>query len=125
VDIKEKCKSLIRVWIQQENGDGVYKLTGGYWEVLLPILEKYAPNELAEYGQLLGENFDIRNQQVKTLLDMGLEETNYKNALEFMNERIDMFATPQDPHYIDLGDDNIIAYIPNQAVQEQPEPDND
>lgn len=121
MEIDEKCKQLLRLWISHENGEGHYKLTGAYWEVLLPILEKYAPDELEVYSQYVGEDFDLQNLQVKQTVDKGIEDTNYRNAIKYLNHRMDSYATPQDPHYVDLGDDNIVAYIPNQAIQDQPE----
>ena len=121
MNITEKCNQLLSQWIGQEDGQGIYKMTGAYWEVLLPILEKHSPDKLQAYANMLGEDFDIRNDRVQRIVDQLNEEKNYRNAILYFNNRQDSYATPADPHYLDFGDDNIVSYIPNEAMQEQPE----
>jgi hypothetical protein len=47
-----------------------------------------------------------------------LDETDFKNALEYMQAQEKNFGTPADRHNIDLGNDNVIAYIANQNLDE-------
>lgn len=114
--VKQLADSLLQNWNETENGEGLFKFTGGYWEVLHPILKKYAPKQLAEYEKAAGETFDYFNEEVKKSLATGDEETDIKNAIDYLNGRLEQYATANDVHIIDLGDDNIIPYMPNQDI---------
>jgi len=114
--VKELAESLINTWLRAENGEGLYKYAGGYWEVLLPILRKYVPKKLKMYENMLGVEFNYSNEKVKELLDAGDEETNMRNAIEYINNRIDSFYLPSEVHFIDDGNGEDIPYIPNQNI---------
>jgi len=115
--LKEKCDTVLRVWISNSDPEGEYKLTGGYWEVLYPLLKKHSPELLRMYENFVGE-FDYFNEEVRNHLSTGDEEKDFINAIGYMNARERMYATPMDRHAIDLGDDRIIYYIPNQSLDE-------
>ena len=91
----------------------MFRLTGPYWEVLHPILLKYAPTDLCRYENLRIEVFEIFNDEIKVLVDTGNEEKNYRNAIKYMGSRIDMYTLPSDYHYIDLKSGDSVKYMPN------------
>lgn len=115
--LPEKCKVLLDTWMQEEKGTGEYKLVGGYWELLYPLFQKYAPEELQKYERATGEKFEHFNSEVREVLDAGDEETNFRNAVNYM---IDWMRThpPGSVHHIDMPDDEILAYIPNQNIDQ-------
>jgi len=117
MNLKNKCDNLLRTWIENADPQGEYKLTGGYWEVLYPILKTHSPELLKKYEDIVGE-FDTFNEDVRNKLSTGLDETDFKNALEYMQAQEKNFGTPADRHNIDLGNDNVIAYIANQNLDE-------
>lgn len=114
--LSEKANLLLDVWIKSEDGSGQFKYTGYYWEVLHPILLKYCPEKLQQYEGILGYKFDYFDADVKEIVDSGSDEENYKNALDYMNWRIGSFAGVNDLHTLDMGDDEIIYYMPNQCI---------
>jgi len=114
--VKQLAESLLKNWIAQDKGEGLYKYAGGYWELLYPIFKKYTPDLLKRYENMLMEDFSYFNDDVRNLLDTGDEETNILEAIQYINDRIDSMASPQDVHYIELEDDEIIPYIPNQNI---------
>lgn len=116
--LQERCKALLDIWNANEDGTGRYKYTGGYWEVLYPLLDKYAPGELARYEELLSEQFDYFNERVKAAIDTGNEEENFRNAVNYMNSRMQSMYTAGSIHQIDLGDDEILGYLPNQNIDQ-------
>ncbi|GEM_PF-2436459 len=111
--IREATKNLLTTWLHNENGKGEYKITGGYWEVLYPILNKYQPNLLEEYESIVG-GFSYFDSEVKELFDQGSDLLNLVGTLLYMDERRNNL--PEDIHYIDLGNDEIKPYIPNQNI---------
>ena len=115
---KEKCLQILDVWMQSEDGNGNYKLTGPYWEVLYPLLLKHAPEKLKQYESMLNDRFDYFDAEVKQAIDVGNEDQNYINAINYMNEMEDNFATTTYIHEVDLGNDRIKPYIPNQSIDE-------
>lgn len=115
--LKSKCDNLLSTWIENADPQGEYKLTGGYWEVLYPILKTHSPELLKKYEGIVGE-FDYFNEEVKNKLSSGLDETDFKNALDYMNAQENNFGTPAEKHYIDMGNDRVIAYIANQNLDE-------
>ncbi|MGK9475596.1 hypothetical protein [Melioribacter sp. OK-6-Me] len=57
------------------------------------------------------------NDRIKEMLDSGDEETNVRNAIEYMNQRIDDMYTPNDYHYYyDEETDEDIPYLPNTYI---------
>ncbi len=116
--LQERCKTLLGIWNANEDGSGQYKFTGGYWEVLYPLLKKYAPEELKRYQNLLSEEFNYFDERVKAKVDTGDEEQNFRNAVNYMNNRIRNMYAAGSEHQIDLGDDEIIAYLPNQNIDQ-------
>lgn len=118
MELSEKCRRLLLQWRANEQGEGLFRLTGPYWEVLYPILLKYAPNQLHAYENLIMEEFEVFNDDVKEVVDVGNEEKNYRNAIKYMNAREDMYATPLDPHYITIKNGDELEYIPNRWAQD-------
>lgn len=115
VNIKALSKSLLENWIAQETGEGLYKFTGGFWEVLYPILKKYQPELLRKYENLLGEEFNNFNEKVKEIYDSFDEEQNIINAINYMNEKM-RYSTANEIQLIDIGDDELLPYLPNQNI---------
>ncbi len=115
--LDERCRILLRVWMTNEQGRGEYKYCGGYWEVLYPLLRKYAPEQLDSYERMLPENFDYFDDRVHEILDSGSEEKNFRNAVNYMNARMAMYY-PESVHHIEMGDDEILAYVPNQNIDQ-------
>ncbi|GAB1348355.1 hypothetical protein MASR1M107_05670 [Ignavibacteriales bacterium] len=116
--IANKIRTLLKILSKVEKGNGWYKMLGGYWELIYPMFVKYCPEELADYERKLvlkPENF---NKRVANILDSGSEETNYANAVNYMNSRIADMYSPQDIHLIDMGNDEILAYLPNQEIDQ-------
>lgn len=116
--LEERCNILLHVWMLKEKGRGEYKFCGGYWEVLYPLLQKYAPEKLKEYERMLPDTFDYFDPRVKAALDAGDEESNFRNAVNYMNDRISSLYTTSSVHQIELGDDEILAYVPNQNIDQ-------
>ena len=106
----------LTTWIKQPERSK-YKLLGGFWEVILPILRKYEPEKTKKYENLVG-SFDYSNDEVKELFDYGDDLTNILAGLTYYNERVVGFATAEDPHYITIGEKDI-AYIPNQSIDQE------
>jgi hypothetical protein len=117
--IEEYCLLLLKVLTQNEKGNGWYKMLGGYWELIYPMLEKYQPERLKLYDKLLADELNYFNIRVYKNLDSGDEYENWQNAVRYMNERIANMNSPQDYHLIDLGNDEIISYIPNQPIDQE------
>lgn len=121
---EEYTKKLSDVFIkylidmEYEDMKGWYKYFGGYWELVYPIFKKYNPEELKEYEDLLNEEFTYFNPRVREILDTGEEHYNIMLAVKYFNNRLDNYAGVNDIHYIeaDDSDDEIIPYIPNQAL---------
>lgn len=116
--IANKTKSLIKVLTLVEKGNGWYKMLGGYWELMYPMFVKYCPEELAQYENKLALKPDSFNVRVAKHLDTGSEEENYRRAVNYMNSRISEMYSPQDIHLIDMGNDEILAYLPNQEIDQ-------
>lgn len=116
--VSELSKSLLENWIAEETGEGLYKFTGGFWEVLYPILKKYQPELLKRYENLLGEEFEYFNPIVKELYDCHSDEQNIVNAINYMNERMS-YATANEIYLIEIGGDELIPYMPNQNIDIQ------
>ncbi|MFA3784139.1 hypothetical protein ABRY23_13855 [Melioribacteraceae bacterium 4301-Me] len=114
--VKKALNSILDSWIQGENGEGMYKYSGGYWEVLLPLFKKYVPEKLKSYENMLCEEFDYTNERVRKLLDSGDEEQNVRNAIKYINYRIDSMAGANDFHYIEDENGEDIPYIPNMYI---------
>lgn len=115
--IQEKIKNLLKLWIATDNGQNLYKYTGGFWEVLYPLMQKYAPEELQEYESIVGP-FEYFDPSVKKAVQSGIEDTDFRNAITYMNSRLTC-TTSQDVHLIDLGEDSIVPYLPNQNIDKQ------
>jgi len=114
--VKKLANTLLDTWLKSENGEGLFRYAGGYWEVLLPILKKYAPDKLKRYENMLCEEFTYSNERVKELLDKGDEEKNIRNAVKYINHRIDSYCTPSEIHFIEDENGEIIPYMPNQSI---------
>lgn len=112
MSLEEKCKQLLNLWISQ-NAKGIFKMTGPYWEVLYPILLKYAPAELKKYEIIAGEKFITFNEKVKQLVESGDEDADFGHAITFLNQQLDNYAVPNDMHFVDI-DGETIQYLPNQ-----------
>jgi hypothetical protein len=113
--VSEAVNSLLDTWLTNERGQGEYKQTGGFWEALHPILFKIAPQKAGKYENVVG-GFTEFDDKVKDLFDEGSDIYNVLGALLYIKERENSFATPQDIHQIDLGNDEIMPYIPNQSI---------
>lgn len=113
--IADTVNSFLHTWLANERGQGEYKQVGGYWEVLYPIFIRVAPEKIKVYENLLGE-FEVFNPQVKKIFDEGSDLYNLIGALLYVKERQAGYALPGDVHLIDLGNDEIIPYIPNQSI---------
>lgn len=113
--VQDGVNALLDVWIAEDHGNGYYKLTGRYWEVLYPILKKYSPKKLAVYEGLVG-NFEIFNEQVKKLVDYNDELCNWVASIINFNSRF-KFADLNEVDLInDPETDEDIAYLPNQFI---------
>jgi hypothetical protein len=117
MNLKSKCDNLLNTWINNNEPDGEYKLTGPYWEVLYPILKTHSPELLKKYEGIVGE-FDYFNEEVKNKFSTGIDELDFKNAISYMNAREKNYSTPNETHQVDLGDDRVISYLPNQSMDE-------
>ncbi len=117
--LTKMTKLILDNWIGNETGRGLFRYAGGYWELLYPILKKYQPGLLREYEGLVGE-FNYFNERVREKLDRGSEIENFVEALNYANSRIDDYASELEYHLIllDEGEDEIIKYIPNQALDQ-------
>ena len=80
--IKQTANNCLDNWINSEQGAGNYRLTGEYWESLLPVLQKYAPEKLAVYESLVPEPFTTFNEQVKEVFNYGNDLYNLLGALQ-------------------------------------------
>ncbi len=110
-------KKFLELLTVQEKGECAYKFFGGYWELAYPIFKKYAPEELKKYENKLPEEFDYFNPRVAEILASGDEITDWRNAVNYCNNRMGSYANPTDVDYItdpETGDD--IPYIPNQSI---------
>ncbi|MCA0388486.1 MAG: hypothetical protein LCH52_08325 [Bacteroidetes bacterium] len=116
--IANKTKTLLKVLSRVEKGNGWYKMLGGYWELIYPMFVKYCPDDLANYERQLTLKPEHFNNRVAEQLDAGNEEENYRNAVNYMNSRISEMYSPQDIHLIDMGNDEILAYLPNQEIDQ-------
>jgi len=117
--LREKVEQLLSTWIQTEDGTGTFKLTGPYWEVLYPILEKHEPDLLKKYENKLQERFENFNEEVRAKVSSGDEGQDYINAINYMNERERQYANNSDVHYVDIdGDGDDYAYIPNESIDQ-------
>lgn len=117
-ELSDVCPKIINNWIDNYDkfGELMHNYTGGYWEVLYPVLKKYAPEKLEEYAKLIGQEFEIFNERVKELVDSGDEMTNYKNAIEYLNACFS-YTNCNDVHYVaDEENDEDIPYLPNQNI---------
>ncbi|MCX6170647.1 MAG: hypothetical protein NTX65_15000 [Ignavibacteriales bacterium] len=111
----EGVNALLDNWVVEDQGIGLYKLTGRFWEVLYPILKKYAPIKLVEYEKLVGE-FEVFNERVKKLVDYDDELCNWIASILNYNSRFS-FASPNDVDLVnDPVTDDDIAYLPNQEI---------
>lgn len=119
--ISDTANTLLDVWIKTDNGQGLFRYTGGFWEVLYPILKKEAPEKLKEYENIVGE-LDHFNPQIKEQFDYQSDLLNLLGALRYMNERADRFHSADEAHIIEIededGDSIDIAYIPNQSIDQ-------
>ncbi len=116
MDVKKVCKELLRNWIAQEDGSGLYKYSGRYWEILYPLLQKHAPEELKQYEKTVGEEFNYFNEDVQRRIDKRNDEKNLKITLEYINSRIDNYSKPSDVDYIELPNEELLPYVPNQNI---------
>ena len=114
--IKELTKKLLSIWINNETGEGLFRFTGGYWEVLQPILKKYQPELLKTYENLICEEFTIFNPEVRNAITTNNELKDLENALNYYNNRIGI-ATAFTTHTIELKNDVVIEYMPNRFVE--------
>ncbi|MBN1639524.1 MAG: hypothetical protein JW866_11180, partial [Ignavibacteriales bacterium] len=89
-----------------------FKFTGMFWEVLCPLLKKYAPEKFKELERRQGP-FGYFDENVREEIDYKNDILNFMAALRYMNERIDMMYTPDDIHYIEIDGDDY-PYMPNQ-----------
>ncbi|MGK9475597.1 hypothetical protein [Melioribacter sp. OK-6-Me] len=55
----KQLNNLLNTWIKSEDGTGVYKYVGGYWELLLPLFKKYTPEGIKMYQNLICEEFSL------------------------------------------------------------------
>jgi len=116
--IANKLKTLLSVLTKAEKGNGWYRMLGGYWEIIYPMFVKYCPEELAQYESKLALKPQNFNSRVANKLDAGNEEANFARAVNYMNSRIAEMYSPQDIHLIDMGNDEILAYLPNQEIDQ-------
>ncbi|HEX2868713.1 MAG TPA: hypothetical protein VHO03_16855 [Ignavibacteriales bacterium] len=115
--IDEKIKNLLNLWIATDNGQELYRFTGPYWEVLYPLMEQHAPKELGQYENIAGP-FEVFNEDIKKKYESGNEDTDFRNTINYMNGRL-YSTSSTDVHLIDMGYDNIIAYLPNQEIDQK------
>jgi hypothetical protein len=113
--IEKLTRTLLEIWLSTESGEGLFRFTGGYWEVLYPILQKYQPRLLKQYESLLGEEFSFFNEEVREKLTTNDELQDLENAINYYNERIGV-ATADTTHTIELDGDKTIEYMPNQNL---------
>ena len=118
LDLHKSCKKQLELWISNylQNGERTHCFAGGYWELLYPLFEKYAPSELKYYEDLICDEFSYFNPRVKEILDLGNEEKNYRKAIKYLNSRIS-FSDYDEVHYIhdpESGED--IPYLPNYYI---------
>lgn len=113
--VREGVNALLDNWISEDQGEGLYKLTGRFWEVLHPILKKYATAKLSKYEEIVG-NFEIFDERVKKLVDYDDELCNWMASVLNYNSRFS-FASPNDVDVVnDPETDDDIAYLPNQEI---------
>lgn len=121
MNLKEKCDQLIKTWIETEDGSGNFKLSGVCWEILYPVLKKNSPELLKKYEDRLSIEFDVFNADIFDKLSTGIDDKDFENAVNYMNAREQSYATPDEVDYFDVGDDRVIPYIANQALDETKE----
>lgn len=113
----DSVKTFLNLLIEQEDGSGLYKIFGGYWELAYPIMQNHAPEELKTYENMFPEDFEYFNPRVNEILTAGDEGKDWKNAVLYYNSRLDSHHTTQDVDYIpdpETGED--IPYLPNQSI---------
>jgi len=110
--LKEKCKALLNLWLN--TGNDAFKQVGPYWEVLNPLLAKYAPDEYERYSNLVG-GLDYVDKDVLSAYNYNDEILNFMAALAYMGMRQASMQSQNDVHLIELRG-NEIPYIPNQRI---------
>lgn len=117
MEAKEKVKDLLENWLDQETGEGLFKFTGMFWEALHPLMQKHQPELLAKYSNLLGESFDYFNPKVKALCAGLTEEELLSKTLDYYSARLE-YSTANDPHILSFDEDDVVAYLPNQSIDQ-------
>lgn len=116
--LPDRLKTFLEVMKLQEKGFGTFKFFGVYWEVIHPLFNKYQPELLKSYENLLNEEFEYFNPRVKEIIDTGDEEQNFKNAVNHYNREFQYKQTP-DIDYVEDPDSGLdIAYMPNQSIDQ-------
>lgn len=113
--VHDGVNTLLDNWISEDQGEGLYKLTGRFWEVLHPILKKYAPEKLVKYENIVGE-FEIFDERVKKLVDYDDELCNWIASVLNYNSRFSYSSVTDVDLVNDPATDDDIAYLPNQVI---------
>jgi hypothetical protein len=115
--LKDRTKLYLQNLLETDNGKKLYRQTGPYWENFYPVLQKYAPELLAEYERQAGP-FDYFNEEVKVEYDYKYDLLNFMAALAYQGMRYDTMQGPDEVHLIELGDEDDYAYMPNRNIDQ-------
>ncbi len=112
--LREKTEMLLKLWIENDTGSGLYKNTGPFWETLYEILRKYQPELLSDYSRIVGD-FSYFNDEIKSEYDYGRDELNFMAALQYMNDWMNSYHSSNEVHLVELNGEEI-PYMPNQNI---------